>query len=80
MVLQQQCKKHLNFADWDKYSAKRKDHKLDELIEEVEEGEMPLESYTFIHHDADLTEEQVEILLNWAKVARLNYSGAARPQ
>ncbi len=73
-------KKHLNFADWDKYSAKRKDHKLDELIEEVEEGEMPLESYTFIHHDADLTEEQVEILLNWAKVARLNYSAVARPQ
>lgn len=73
-------KRHLNFSDWDSYSAKRKDHKLDELIEEVEGGEMPLESYTLIHTDAKLDAAQTEALVNWAKAARLNYSGASQPQ
>ena len=73
-------KRHLNFADWDKYSAKRKDHKLNEVIDEVSEGDMPLASYTLIHHDADLTDQQVDMLLNWAKVARLNYSSGLQPQ
>ena len=73
-------KRHLNFADWDKYSAKRKDHKLNEVIDEVSEGDMPLASYTLIHHDANLTDQQVDMLLNWAKVARLNYSSVLQPQ
>lgn len=73
-------KKHLNFAHWEQYSTKRRDHKLDELIEEIEEGEMPLDSYSFIHQDANLTNAQKEALLIWAKVARLNYSTAFEPQ
>ena len=35
-------KKHFNVSAWESYSAKKKDHKLDELIEFVEDGEMPL--------------------------------------
>ena len=73
-------KRHLNFSEWDTYSAKRKDHKLDELIEEVESGEMPLESYTLIHTAAKLDAAQTEALLNWTKAARLNYSEAFQPQ
>ncbi len=73
-------KGHLNFANWESYPAKRKDHKLDELIEEVEHGEMPLESYTLIHGDAQLSAEQTEALINWAKAARLNYSATVQPQ
>jgi len=73
-------KRHLNFSDWSNYNDKRKDHKLEEAIEAFEEGWMPLESYTFIHKDADLTEEQREFMATWAKAARLRYSGAAQPQ
>lgn len=73
-------KGHLNFSEWESYSVKRKDHKLDELIEEVEHGGMPLESYTLIHGDAKLSAEQTETLINWAKAARLNYSSASQPQ
>ena len=72
---------HLNFSAWKGYSAKKKDHKLEELEEEVEHGEMPLESYTFIHGDADLSPEQAQALTDWAKTARLNYSlKASQPQ
>jgi len=63
---------HLNFSVWDTYSVKKKDHKLDELIEMVETGEMPLDSYTWLH--GDLSEDDTKILLQWATMARLQYS------
>ncbi|WP_179376367.1 heme-binding domain-containing protein [Winogradskyella wichelsiae] len=65
--------KHLNLSKWDDYSDKKKDHKLDELIEMVEEKEMPLDSYTWIHDEAKLTEAQIEDVTAWAKTVRLKY-------
>ena len=44
-------KKHFNVSAWDAYSARKKDHKLEELVEYVEQGEMPLDSYTWLHGD-----------------------------
>ncbi len=61
-------KRHFDVEEWSNYSLKKKDHKLDELIEEVEEGEMPLKSYTLLH--GDLSEEEKELLENWAKATR----------
>ncbi|WP_350285488.1 heme-binding domain-containing protein [uncultured Croceitalea sp.] len=66
-------KEELNFSDWANYSDKKKDHKLEELVEEVEEGEMPLKEYTWIHSEAHFTNEQKELLINWAKEARTRY-------
>ena len=60
-------REHLNFSEWATYSAKRKAHKMEELIEEVDEGEMPLDSYTWVHGEARLTIEQKEALMTWAK-------------
>tara|TARA_R110000772_G_scaffold96259_3_gene194706 strand:+ start:80 stop:556 length:477 start_codon:yes stop_codon:yes gene_type:complete len=64
-------KKHFNVSAWKKYSTKKKDHKLEELLEMVEEGEMPLDSYTWLH--GDLSEDDTKLLLEWATVARLQY-------
>lgn len=63
-------KEELNFSEFATYSAKKADHKLDEVIEMVEEKEMPLESYTLIHKEAILTAEETETLINWAKDLR----------
>jgi hypothetical protein len=57
----------LNFSEWDSYSDRRKDHKLDEVVELVEEGEMPLQSYTIAHSDARLTAEQKQMIIDYAK-------------
>lgn len=73
-------KKHLDFSKWADYSVKKKDHKLEELIEMVEEKEMPLESYTWIHSEARLTDEQIESVNNWAKQVRMGYSLEPRPE
>ena len=73
-------KKHFNLSAWSTYSPKRKDHKLEELIEMVEDKEMPLDSYTWMHGDAVLDNEQISSLINWAKLARVQYAGAQQPQ
>ena len=60
----------LNFSEWGNYSARRKDHKLDEIIELVEEGEMPLKSYLITHGDAKISTEQRAKIVEWAEMVR----------
>ena len=61
---------HLNFSEWGNYKLKRKDHKLEECIEMIEEGEMPMSSYTLIHGNAKLNDAQKTLLINWFKSSR----------
>jgi hypothetical protein len=74
------AQEELNFSKWNDYSVKKKDHKLDELIEMVEEKEMPLPSYTWIHGDAKLSETQIEAVVEWAKFTRVKYGLAPKPE
>jgi hypothetical protein len=60
----------LDLSNWTDYPPDRADHKLEELIEMVEEDEMPLPSYLILHRDARLTPDQKELLLRWAEGAR----------
>ena len=76
----QNAKQQLNFSEWEQYSAKRKNRKLNQIIEALAHKTMPLESYTLIQTEAQLDAAQTEVLLNWATTARLNYLGAALPQ
>ena len=66
-------KKHLDFSDWENYTDKKKDHKLEEVVEEVKKGGMPLNEYTWTHADARLTQEQIIALEEWAEKAREKY-------
>ena len=63
-------KGELNFSEFGAYSAKKADHKLDEVIELIEDKEMPLESYLTMHKDAELTQEDADIVIAWAKELR----------
>lgn len=60
----------LNFSEWGNYSLRRKDHKLDEIVEMIDEEEMPLPSYLIAHGDARLNAEQKALLVDWAKAVR----------
>ncbi|WP_405564570.1 heme-binding domain-containing protein [Polaribacter sp. Asnod6-C07] len=66
-------KKHLDFSKWNTYSLKKKEHKMDELYEEVEKGEMPLNSYTWTHSEANLTQEQINAIVTWGKKVQADY-------
>jgi hypothetical protein len=63
---------HLNFSIWGTYSDKKKNHKLEECIEMVEEGEMPMTSYTLMHKEAKLTDVQKLQLVEFFKALKAN--------
>lgn len=67
-------KKHFNVSKWDAYSVKRKDHKIEELIEMVGDRSMPLESYTWAHSEAKLSDADIESVKEWAQNLRIKYS------
>jgi len=62
-------KGHLNFSEFTKRPLAWQNHKFEETIEMVEEKAMPLESYTYfgLHPEANLSEEDRKILVDWAK-------------
>jgi hypothetical protein len=67
-------KAELNFSNFAAYDKKNLDHKLEETAEEVAEGHMPLPSYTLVHADAKLSQEQVK------QIDGLKLSGRSWPQ
>lgn len=60
-------KQHLNLDELAARPAWLRYHKMEEIIEQVKEGEMPLNSYTWIHKDATLTAHEKTRLTNWAQ-------------
>jgi hypothetical protein len=62
-------KSHFNFSVFGTYSTKKQLHKLEELMDEVQDGEMPLSSYKLAHADARLTPDEVKSLIEWARTA-----------
>lgn len=73
-------KKHFNVSQWEGNSAKRKDHKFEELIEMVEDKEMPLNSYTWMHGEAQLSDVDIKAVLDWAKLVRIKYALTPKPE
>ena len=63
-------KKHFNLNEFSGYRIARQYKKLEECIEQVKEGEMPLESYTVIHSEARLTDAEKQTLYSWCEAVR----------
>jgi hypothetical protein len=61
-------KRHFNLSEFTTRRIAFQNHKLEEMIEEVEKGDMPLPSYTYmgLHSEAKLTAGQRQTLINWA--------------
>ena len=59
------ARKRVNFSEWDKYDDEKRAKKLNAIIEDVEEGEMPLSKYTLIHPDAKMDQVKIKILKDW---------------
>lgn len=59
-------KKELNFNEFASYRIAKQYRKLEEIINELEMDEMPLESYTLIHGGTKLNRDQKTKLFAWA--------------
>ena len=58
-------KRHLDFSEFKTYSAKKANHKLEELSDAVTNAWMPLDSYLWIHKEAKLTTEEAVAINGW---------------
>lgn len=71
-------KEHFSLSDWSSYNTKRKDHKLEELAEEVKEKHMPLNSYLWIHDEAKLSQSDIDAIVAWVNEARAQFRQAKK--
>lgn len=60
-------KAELNFNTWNEYSNRRKNSKLKSIINQIENDDMPLFSYTLIHSDAVLSKSEKELVIGYMK-------------
>ena len=61
-------RKELNFSTFATYEPKRQAHKLAEAIEQIEKGEMPLDSYIIAHSEAKFSEAQKQEVIQYLKL------------
>lgn len=62
-------RKALNFSEWENYSKEKQDKKLKEIFRTAYAA-MPLNSYKWIHKDAELTREQRSMIRDWTGVRK----------
>ena len=55
----------LNFSIWGEYNEGRRNHKLEESIELIEAGSMPLKSFTWLHPEAKMDLQQKQRLMDY---------------
>jgi len=63
-------KRELNFSEFASYRIGKQYRKLDAINSEVKKDGMPLSSYTLIHTNAKLSEQQKSAIANWVAVLR----------
>jgi len=59
-------REHLNFSKWFMYPKEKLQGIKEKIIEEIEEGKMPLPGYVNMHDISEITDEKLLILKQWA--------------
>ncbi len=60
-------KENMNLSDWGSMDIFDRLGALEKMVEEVEKGDMPLESYVWLHRDARMDEEKTQLLKDWTE-------------
>jgi hypothetical protein len=68
-------KAHLNFSTFNSYPVSKKMRRLKGTANEVTDGGMPLDSYLWIHHNAEMSDAQKKLIEDWAMK---NYDSLAK--
>lgn len=58
-------KRALNFDEYTSYRLMRQYRRFQDIIDQVENGEMPLPSYLLVHRDARLSQSEKDELIEW---------------
>ncbi len=66
----EEAREHMNFSTWNRYDREEQLHLIEEVWEEVDEGEMPPFFYTPLHSHANLDANDRAVLRAWAEASR----------
>jgi hypothetical protein len=58
-------KENLNFSEFGTYSKRKQANKLRAIAKSVNDGSMPISSYTIMHTDAKLNSEDKKMISDW---------------
>ena len=67
-------RRDMNLSEWGSYDKDKQSHRLRDICEQVQDGEMPLSTYTPLHPKAKLSAADVQTLCDWAKAERAQIS------
>jgi len=60
-----QARGKMNFSEWGSYGAKKRDHAIEEICNEILDDDMPDNKYTLLHRSARLTQQEREAVCTW---------------
>ncbi len=59
-------REELNFSKWESLSKMDKAKMLEEIVDEIESGAMPMSIYVLMHPEAKLSMSNRDMIMNWA--------------
>ncbi len=62
-----EAREHLNFSEWEGYKVGRRLSKLESIMDQMDKGTMPLETYLIMHGDAALSTSERDLVSGWAE-------------
>ncbi len=65
-----QARKKMNLSEWGGYSMNKKTDKLEEICEQLTNGDMPDRKYTLIHRRARPTAKERDVVCQWSEDSR----------
>lgn len=60
----------MNFSQWKGYSAKRREDELEQICDQLTNGDMPDGMYLLLHRDAVVTQQERQEVCQWTEDAR----------
>jgi hypothetical protein len=71
-------RRSMNMSEWSKLPNDRQERKLRQICDEVQDGNMPLSSYTPMHPAAKLSDQDKKTLCDWTEKERQRLSSSAK--
>ncbi|MEK6300137.1 MAG: heme-binding domain-containing protein [Acidobacteriota bacterium] len=72
-------RRHLNFSEWSGYDRSKAAKKMQEIDEEVSSKAMPLSSYSLLHPEARLSDQERALISDWARAEGMRLEVATTP-
>ncbi len=72
-------RERLNLSKWHEYSLVRQQRALSVIANQVQDGEMPLAVYTWLHRDAILSDADRKLIFEWTQSERTRLIAGSVP-